>query len=184
MIKTDISNYTSEFVKIVNSDDMPWFRGVAGPKFKTPMFFHALVGRDNPEPNSSLYYPAIEAFNKFCELNNIRYEKILRMCLNLTVPMDYCDQLEAHVDFEFPHGVFILYLNDCSGDTLIYNETYGMFGEGEFYLWPDEYSDRLSIKHRVSPKAGTAICFDGAHYHANEWCKGREARAVLVVCFK
>lgn len=173
-----------EFAQIISSADMPWFRNVTGPKFETPMFFHSLLGRGTTEPNSSLYYPALELFNNFCGLTNTRYKNILRMCLNLTVPLDYCQQIEPHVDYEVPHKLFLLYLNDCSGNTLIYNEKYGEFGAGEFYLDLNEYKNKLSVRYEVPPKTGLAICFDGAHYHAHKLCQGKEARKVLVICFQ
>jgi len=82
-----------------------------------------------------------------------------------------------------PHNVFLLYLNDCDGDTIIYDKTYSEVGRELITLGSDQHNE-LKELGRFSPKLGKAICFNGDHYHANEFCNTDQRRVVCVITFK
>ena len=69
-----------------------------------------------------------------------------------------------HVNRDVPHLVLLYYVNDSDGDTILYDKTMDDIPYEEQY--PDEHYD-LNITHRVTPKKGRVLVFDGRHYHAS-----------------
>ena len=68
-----------------------------------------------------------------------------------------------HVNRDVPHLVILYYVNDSDGDTILYDKTINDIPFSVQY--PDEYCD-LNITHRVTPKKGRVLVFDGIYYHA------------------
>ena len=66
-----------------------------------------------------------------------------------------------HVDFAFPHLVFLYYVNDSDGPTTILNKKCFMGNNKVF----DDFEENDVIQ-RVDPKKGRAVIFDGLYYHA------------------
>jgi hypothetical protein len=60
-----------------------------------------------------------------------------------------------HVDDSVPHWVLIYYVNDSDGDTFIFNETGDQINISS-----------LTIQHRVTPRQGRIVIFDGKYLHA------------------
>ena len=74
-----------------------------------------------------------------------------------------------HVDFtRIPEPLLsaIYYVNDSSGDTVIFNEKFGHKGP-------------LTVKTRVAPKKGRLVVFDGALLHAGNTPRDNEPRVVI-----
>lgn len=107
---------------------------------------------------SDLYDLALRTLEQFCLKNNISLRAIMRAKANMTFPDSNVDvelTKAVHTDHSWPHLVFLYYVNDADGDTILYNETYD-----------DNKPMVLTEMSRVSPKAGRAICFQGLHYHS------------------
>jgi len=71
-----------------------------------------------------------------------------------------------HVDFteiKEPLLSAIYYVNDSTGDTLIFNQKYGQTAP-------------LTVKTRVTPKKGRLVVFDGALFHAGNTPKTNAPR--------
>lgn len=66
-----------------------------------------------------------------------------------------------HVDGEFPHLVFLYYVIDSDGDTVVYNETIDDYGV------EDSLGKEFTVKASVTPRKGRMIVFDGKHYHSS-----------------
>lgn len=62
-----------------------------------------------------------------------------------------------HVDMGVPHLACVYYMNDTDGDTIIYDQTYN----GETH--PKTFTEHK----KVTPKAGSAVVFDGSRYHCS-----------------
>jgi len=62
-----------------------------------------------------------------------------------------------HVDLKGNHLVFLYYVKDCDGDTIIYKQK-TLKGMNDTY-------EELEILTRVTPKQGRMIVFDGTHWH-------------------
>ena len=131
-------------------------------------FIHHLIVRNKVigDPgivNSEVAVPAKKLFDRFCKLNNIKYQTIFRASINCTTHKNdrYGD---IHMDHEFPHYNFIMYLNDCSGNTYIFD------------------NDNNIVKE-IEPKKNRVVVFDGMK-HAQGFCKPKERRVVLVITFR
>lgn len=95
------------------------------------------------------------------EKSGIEYESILAARTFLQVPSTYeKNHGPFHVDFKYPHMVFLYYVNDSDGDTLITKKRYD-FSHQTF----DEMEDS-EIVERVTPKKGRVVVFDGLYYHS------------------
>jgi hypothetical protein len=86
---------------------------------------------------------------------------IERIKLNMLLPPQARKNSNAynrpHVDYpELGMKTFLIYLNDCDGDTVIFDKVY----TGQDPL-------PLSVIEKITPKANTAILFDSNRYHAS-----------------
>lgn len=106
---------------------------------------------------------------------NIDSYKVVRCQVNLTFPSPKCNEN----NYSFPHTdlfnlnkdymTAICYLNDCTGDTFIFNEEWGHFG-------------KLTVKQRITPKRGRLVVFNGKQLHAgNNPLGGSTSRFVVNV---
>jgi hypothetical protein len=115
---------------------------------------------------------AINILNKFSIKNNIIIDKILRIKANLLLRGNSLNPHTAHIDMQMPHFVFLYYVNDSDGDTVIFKEKYN----GKEII-------NLTEEKRVKPAAGTAIVFDGLQYHASSSPLKSELRSVINIDF-
>lgn len=76
---------------------------------------------------------------------------------------------QPHVDVHYPTYTMLYYLNDCDGDTVLFNEIAKETDE----------SLQLTIKQRISPKKNRAIIFESNRYHASCNPSNSEARFVM-----
>ena len=65
-----------------------------------------------------------------------------------------------HIDIYEPHTVFLYYVNDSDGDTVLYN--YKSKYEHDVPVYED-----IKIVDRVTPKQGRVIVFDGMTWHSS-----------------
>lgn len=95
------------------------------------------------------------------EKSEIEYDSILAARTFLQVPTrNEKDNGPFHVDFKYPHIVFLYYVNDSDGDTLITKKKY------DFSNQTFDEMDESEIVERVSPKKGRVVIFDGLYYHS------------------
>ena len=72
-----------------------------------------------------------------------------------------------HLDLDCPHTVFLYYVNDADGDTLIYDYKSTNIEDRPLY-------DDINVVERVTPKQGRVIVFDGMTWHSStQPTKGR-----------
>lgn len=67
-----------------------------------------------------------------------------------------------HIDIFRPHYVFLYYVNDSDGDTIISKRKY----EDDQPSFLNRNYEEIDILEKVSPKKGRVVVFDGHHYHA------------------
>jgi hypothetical protein len=125
------------------------------------------------EERSEYAYIAEEIFKRFITKNNIVSNRVLRAKANITTPYFKKSPFAPHIDYATPHKVFLYYINESDGDTLMYNEKWQKMGE----------TVSLTEKNRVSPKAGRGICFDGLNYHTALPPQTSPYRAVINIAF-
>lgn len=95
--------------------------------------------------------------------SNVNFDVILQARAFLQ-PASTCeyDNDVFHVDVFRNHMVFLYYVNDSDGDTIILNKKYG--DEQPSFL--DRNYRKKDILEKVTPKKGRVVVFDGHHYHA------------------
>ena len=160
---------------IINSLGFEWFKRIVSVDTDktTPWFSHPLVSR--PEKSKNLTSTLDSPFAKFfmrmvermCEQNDIEFEKFYRGNLNCTLSNSKEKFFtKPHTDHKFKHKNFLLYLTDCSGDTVFFDK--------------DNLNDPI---HSESPKKNKAIIFEGDIPHTHKPCKGNEERIICVFTF-
>tara|TARA_R110000824_G_scaffold7579_3_gene34319 strand:+ start:1910 stop:2443 length:534 start_codon:yes stop_codon:yes gene_type:complete len=153
--------------KEMGGNNFPWYFQPISTSEKFSFFSHGLIGRYNHKEdmkiNSSHFDFCNNIFKRFCVKHNIKVNRLLRGCINLTYHHANYEHADPHIDHSFKHMAFILYLNDCSGDTLFFKDG--------------------NIIKRVHPKKGKAICYDGSHLHTAAFCDPGEIRKVLIFTF-
>ncbi len=93
---------------------------------------------------------------------NLQFQNIMRCKINLqtrTLSQNKGKFNKPHTDFDFVDGrrylTAIYYVNDCDGDTFIFNEKV-----------KEENSNKLSVKKIINPKKGRIVLFRGDSIHA------------------
>ena len=76
-----------------------------------------------------------------------------------------------HIDSLEPHIVFLYYVCDSDGDTIIYD--YKTEKEGDVPFFED-----VKEKKRITPKQGRVVVFDGLYWHTAEQPK-KDVRCIL-----
>lgn len=117
----------------------------------------------------------------FCEAEKIPMEQFIRAKANLLTPHpnpaynnDNCFHY-PHIDFYNNHHVLVYYVNDCDGDTIIFNEKWDHTNDGAVVP--------LTIKQRVSPKKGRLVYFNGLYYHTSQNPMNTSERIILNINF-
>lgn len=176
-----------EILKLANDFNFPWFYR---PSTLNNFYYnsHALL-----DPNlgvTSQHLPFFEKiFYRICDLNNVSVNKILRMNVNMTFHYT-SPHTNLHVDHDFPHYVMIFYLNEASGNTLIFEETYTKETGPEVDTFEykkdkfDKIQNKHNLKHSVSSKVNKVLFFNGTNYHAHEFCKPDEKRLIFICTFQ
>jgi hypothetical protein len=87
--------------------------------------------------------------------------KIIRTRLNVTFPSQDRRPNVGHVDLAgaFKHYVFLYFLNDSDADTILYSQKF----DGT-----EPTQEDLTELVRFTPKAGTAVLFNGDLIHSWE----------------
>lgn len=133
-------------------------------------FTHAL--RKDLQIESGYYdFLHNNVFLKFLNKHNIQCSRIIRAKLNFVSSLQKDSYQSPHVDVTYPHMVFLYYVNDSDGDTILFNEKY------------DGTKQELTVAESVSPEMGKAILFDGLTYHSPTAPKKSLYRAVINVAF-
>lgn len=156
-----------EFIDYLMSSDCPYYFQNSLEHDK--MFCHTFMNRDTSRKekkgliNSSLYEHAEKLFLRICYDNNIMPKIILRSAINCTTASSR-EHTGIHIDHDgFTHYNFLLYLNDSSGDTLIYN-------------------DNMELVYRIEPVKNKVVIFKGCQ-HAQGSANIGDNRFVLVFTF-
>ena len=66
-----------------------------------------------------------------------------------------------HIDLTIPHTVYLYYVNDCDGDTILYNY------KSKNGVEDIPYFEDVKIKKRITPKQGRVVVFDGMTWHSS-----------------
>ena len=119
---------------------------------------------DRPATDFSPHYEFfIEIFHRWMSAQKITYSKIFRANLNLTW-YNGIKHTEPHVDHEWPHCNFIMYLNTCNA--------------GQTILWPNDFC----TTYMIPCVQNTAVAFT-QQWHAQRYPAPGTKRIVFVVTY-
>lgn len=148
-------------------EQVPWFYNhdvsiINNPRQQRPAFSHLF--HYNGQVNSDYWsFPNMIIENTAKKLDITKYEvNKSRSFLQLPLEKNFTgDEIDSpHVDLQIPHLVFLYYVCDSDGDTVIYkNKTDGS---------TVPYFDELEVLQKITPKQGSVVVFDGLHWHTAE----------------
>lgn len=161
-------SYEDKIKKTLLSTSFPWYfiDDVTSPysKNKKPSLNHVYVS--DSKVNSAFFdnikdiinYSKIYWEDNF-KLNNI---SLARSFLQFPLNSEKTSIDKFHIDQIKKHIVFLYYVDDSDGDTIILEKKYnGLFQEDVFL------EDNKVIK-KITPKKGRLVIFNGEHYHSAE----------------
>ena len=123
----------------------------------------------NDTKMSGIHDLGINILHTFAKKYGIEVKETLRIKTNILNKTDKQNHIHPpHVDMTIPHMVLLYYVNDSDGDTIIFNEKYCY-----------EEIPTLTVDKVITPKAGSAIIFDGLTYHSSSSPKNTKERIVL-----
>jgi hypothetical protein len=162
---------------IATGDKINWFRNERATYGKgSPVIFPVTADSLDVQQFTHTIYEDNQAVSKMFStilpvITAIPYtiKQMIRIKMNLCV-YAHTDKPDAHgmphVDFteiKEPLISAIYYVNDSTGDTVIFNQRFGQSGP-------------LTVKARVSPRKGRLLVFDGALLHAGNTPKTNAPR--------
>jgi hypothetical protein len=169
-------NPHSKLVTHVLSEEFPWYFPVS-TWGQVEAHYHLLLSRSVSDPKivSEYFYPFQQIFDKFCDENSIVPNVLYSAALHQTLPSTKVAQ-NFHVDFDFPHKLVIMYLNDDfeAGRTLVTD----IIKTSELPMVTADVLESAPIK----AENGKILYFDGLRYHAGEYPIGGR-RIVCIFAF-
>lgn len=141
-------------------------------------FNHFFYEKSEPtSPFFNLFYPLVLSITS---QSSVKFNRMTRMRANLSLQNKTAksEYHMPHIDTWFPHWNAIYYVNDCDGDTFIFNEmneTYDS-GEGDINKIKDM---QFTVKRRITPKKGKIVIFPGKYYHASSYTQQSRYRCVI-----
>ena len=130
---------------------------------------HSHAGSFNKTRLSEIHDIGNNILQTFAKKHGIEIKETLRIKANILNKTNKQDHIHPpHVDMNIPHMVLLYYVNDSDGDTIIFNEKYC-----------SEETPMLTVDKVITPRAGSAIIFDGLTYHSSSSPKNTKERIVL-----
>jgi hypothetical protein len=145
----------------------PKSMGMEYRKFLSPFEYDispAIIANIYSPQNKKVFKLFYKIVQKSCDKIKFNIEKIERCygAIHALISKE-SRRNNIHVNMGIPHLVMLYYVNDCDGDTILYDKTLEDIPDG--ILYPDKYHN-LKITHRISPKKGRILFFDGRTYHS------------------
>ena len=151
----DLTHATDELYNLVTSGNFPWYLNdktvytsdvYDETRFaECDIMTHVFILAANK--NSENVHLPVKMFEMFSERSGIEFKRILRAQANMVMQKKLDKPSPPHVDTPHKHYVFLVYLNNSDGDTILFND------------------DMEEIK-RITPKRGRFVVFDGSIKHA------------------
>jgi hypothetical protein len=183
---TLVSDYCQKIIdSIILGNNFPWYYQDYSTSTKFPFFGHTLIPRSSDdlttaEPVSTYYDFFYDIFETACIVHRLNLDRVLRACINLSTHYPNFPYSDPHVDHMFPHLTMLIYLNDCTGNTVVFKEQ----TDGTISQHPLETVDEtMTIEAEITPKKGKIAIFDGLNFHTNRFCAESERRVVCVFTF-
>jgi hypothetical protein len=167
-----ITKKESEKIKniLLYNESFPWYFtpdiSLKDNKYQTrPGFFHLFCTHGKTNSNDFELVKSIsDKVNKKIKKNLSPYQvrSFLQLPLNekLLYQNNKHKEDTPHIDLKVPHTVFLYYVNDADGDTVIYD--YVSKGIKDIPNYED-----IKIIKKITPKQGRVVVFDGMTWHSS-----------------
>lgn len=176
-------DYQDYILHLISEEDFPlYFKpNIVAAKHDTFQnihgFIHSLYDEGRQKSNYfTALYPMVLNIG---ERTGVKFNALDRMRFNFVLgnPESKLEYHLPHVDNFLPHYVAIYYVNDCDGDTFIFEQKLDV----PTVERDDEIinSNTWTVKERVQPKKGRMVIFDGRYYHASSFTKTQPYRCVI-----
>jgi|TARA_R100000455_G_C6207352_1_gene76031 hypothetical protein len=152
--------------KTILDHSFPWYYNEESNKGDNYWFYsHCVIQRIELGGGNTSHISSfcISLLNKFCKKHKIKYEKILRCCLNTNFPQE--NKSSMHTDHDSDYNHLLVYLTDNK--------------EGQTILYKD---DKKTVYKKIKPKQFRAVSFPKCWHIGTSPKKNR--RVVLVYTFK
>ena len=130
--------------------------GIPGDNFTDfPMWVNGSNELNMQEPIANI---AMYLYDNFSKKNNLPLGNATRAKTNITTINIDTRPSFPHVDSMNDHYVFLYYVNDSDGDTILYNQqcdSNTVFSQND-----------LTEYMRITPSAGKAVLFNGKLFHS------------------
>tara|TARA_R100000306_G_C4375557_1_gene141817 strand:- start:435 stop:1049 length:615 start_codon:yes stop_codon:yes gene_type:complete len=155
-------------LQFILGDKFPWYSAPASTCGRWPYLSHMFLNRDSEVPNSH-YFPIVSEVIKHIIINKFKlpFNKFMRLNANWSFGPEG-RTTDPHADHPWDHKVFILYLTQAKGETIIYKEKIKYKGEDSSYMVPvEKFKGRIA--KRIHPKKNRAAIFPGLNYHCHKF---------------
>jgi hypothetical protein len=161
--------YQEKIKELLFGDQFPWYYTVdvtygkgIDQQYRAPACKHGFVEQGNM--NSAFFDLFIPLAQKACVMKNATTVMQARTFMQFPLSKSFVDRPvdKMHVDSKKKHTVLLYYVCDSDGDTIIVDKEYE---DGEIEKL--DYQD-YKLLHKVTPKQGRAVIFDGSYYHTAE----------------
>lgn len=180
VITKDYQNY---ILQILHDDDFPLFfkQNIVAEKYNYHTNVHGFSHQLYEDQQSvSKFFPTLYPVAlSITEKTGVRFQCLDRMRINFLLgnPDSKMEHHMPHIDSFIQHYVAIYYINDCDGDTFIFDQKLEVPTIEEEAKMMEK--NTWTIKQRVTPKKGRMVIFDGRYYHASSYTKTQPYRSVI-----
>ena len=166
-------NPAYDFAWYWNDSTVDYRNAIDDPNaIKSHMFTHMFFSDGAPV---SVFAPYIMILSRALRQKGFEHDNIWRAKANLYTPVPgFSKEGHHHPHIDHLNRSNYLscnyFLNDSDGDFIIFNENQKDFTEtGKVRgTWGGEpHPDELTVMERISPKANSAVIFDGWQYHSS-----------------
>jgi hypothetical protein len=120
--------------------------------------FYNNLGITNPR----VYNRVMPMVHTACDSIDFKFNKVLFGRSFLQMPMSTHEGItNPHVDVQQSHLVCLYYVIDADGETVFFNKKDDPPGS------PRPSFKEYDIEHKIEPKQGRVVLFNGSIYHAN-----------------
>lgn len=126
-------------------------------------FYHTLLYKG--EPCSEQLHNLTWVIDKLYQTNFkfFTIDKLLRFRIGFFTKNNDITPHSPHVDYEGEHWTCVYYVNQCDGDTVVYNDTFPQITQDQIK------TNKFTEKYRCKPKMGKLVTFDGKYYHSSSY---------------
>ena len=156
-------NYQDSIEKTLFSNTFPWFfhKDITFDiELKNYGFGHTMINEDG-QIISSYYNFFLPLIFSALDKVNLKLKNVIKCRTFLQLPRpDKKPHNFPHVDLSYDHLVFLYYVNDTDGDTILFKEK-----RDKNIIFDENY--KFNIFKRISPKKGRGLIFNGNTYHSS-----------------